>query len=175
VEFQGNSQDRPGEPRGPRHHNVAFCVGQHQHRQAGRPSTSLLHLAHYLDFTHADILTGSPRPEYFDILGSAFPRFDLRIADAVLSIIGLNSEKRLQSSMHLIAERGSQTHLAFLDGYSRIVLGGNTSGRLQLLLAQLPRSPRSLQNSSNRAFVGRCAASTFTELHLSRRNVESLF
>jgi nucleoside phosphorylase len=91
-------------------------------RQIGR-LLSLIHLAHYLDFTRADILTGFPGLEYFDILGSAFPRFDLRIAETVLSIVGLDAEKRLQWSMHLIAERGSQTHLAFLDAYSRIVLG----------------------------------------------------
>jgi nucleoside phosphorylase len=95
-------------------------------RQIGR-LLSLLHLSHYLDFTHADILTGFPGLEYFDILGSAFPRFDMRIAEAVLSSIGLDVEKRLQWSTYLIAERGSQTHLAFLDAYSRIVLGAHST------------------------------------------------
>ncbi len=95
-------------------------------RRIGR-LLSLLHLSHYVDFTHADILTGFPGLEYFDIIGSAFPRFDLRIAEAVLSMVGLDVKKRLQWSAHLIAERGSQTHLAFLDVYSRIVLGAHST------------------------------------------------
>ena len=106
-------------------------------RQIGR-LLSLLHLAHYLDFTRADIPTGVPGLEYFDILGSAFPRFDLRIAEAVLSIIGLESEKRLQWSMHLIAERGGLTHLAFLDAYSRIVLGAYAAVTQRLTSASRP-------------------------------------
>ena len=88
---------------------------------------SLLHLSHYLDFTQADILTGMPGLEYFDILGSAFPRFDLRIAEVVLSIVGLEAEKRFQRSMNFVAERGNENHLAFLDVYSRIVLGAHAA------------------------------------------------
>jgi nucleoside phosphorylase len=91
-------------------------------RQIGR-ALSLLHVAHYLDFTRADILTGVPGLNYFDTLGLEFPRFDARIAETIFTLIGLGPERRLQKSTHFVAERGTQPHLMFLDAYSRIVMG----------------------------------------------------
>jgi nucleoside phosphorylase len=102
--FEGEQEDMP----------VDLAVGR---------LIALLHLAHYLDFTDADILTGVRGLEYMDSLSRDYPQLDAWYSRLILDAVGLSRWVRLRHWDRVVVERGSAAHGIFL-AYLRLIIGG---------------------------------------------------